>query len=106
MPRLRPWGFPTVSPSHPSLFPHHGIRRITVEFSEDSQKKVGHCEFHLSRRTSATASLPWPFEDSLRALATKTRMGRHLGSWSRRPQARKECSSLTLPSPGGLTSIR
>src|ERR1700674_1813966 len=37
MPRLRPWGFPTVSPSHPSLFPHHGIRRITVEFSEDSR---------------------------------------------------------------------
>ena len=30
---LRPWGFPTVSPSHPSVFPHHGIQRITVEFS-------------------------------------------------------------------------
>ena len=29
-------GFPTVSPSHPSLFPHHGIQRITVEFSEQS----------------------------------------------------------------------
>src|SRR5208337_3819802 len=34
--RLRPWGFPTVSPSHPSVFPHHGIQRITVEFSEKS----------------------------------------------------------------------
>ncbi len=34
MHRLRPWGFPTVSPSHPSAFPHHGIQRITVEFSE------------------------------------------------------------------------
>ena len=34
--RLRPWGFPTVSPSHPSLFPHHGIQQITVEFSEES----------------------------------------------------------------------
>ena len=31
--RLRPRGFPTVSPSHPSVFPHHGIQRITVEFS-------------------------------------------------------------------------
>ena len=31
------WGFPTVSPSHPSVFPHHGIQRITVEFSEESQ---------------------------------------------------------------------
>ena len=26
----------TVSPSHPSLCPHHGIQRITVEFSENS----------------------------------------------------------------------
>src|SRR5271166_6952368 len=34
--RLRPWGFPTVSPSHPSVFPHHEIQRITVEFSEES----------------------------------------------------------------------
>ena len=38
--RLRPWGFPTVSPSHPSLFPHHGIQQITVEFSEESQRTV------------------------------------------------------------------
>ena len=38
--RLRPWGFPTVSPSHPSLSPHHGIQQITVEFSEESQKKA------------------------------------------------------------------
>jgi len=36
--RLRPWDFPTVSPSHPSVFPHHGIQRITVEFSEKSPK--------------------------------------------------------------------
>jgi hypothetical protein len=35
--RLRPWGFPPVSPSHPSVFPHHGIQRITVEFSEKSR---------------------------------------------------------------------
>src|SRR5271157_2207940 len=35
--RLRPWGFPTVSPSHPSVSPHHGIQRITVEFSEKSR---------------------------------------------------------------------
>ncbi len=35
--RLRPWGFPTVSPSHPSVFPHHGTQRITVEFSEKSR---------------------------------------------------------------------
>src|SRR5208283_77997 len=34
--RLRPWGFPTVSPSHPNVFPHHGIQRISVEFSEES----------------------------------------------------------------------
>ena len=34
--RLRPWGFPQVSPSYPSVFPHHGIQRITVEFSENS----------------------------------------------------------------------
>ena len=26
----------TVSPSHPSVCPHHGIQRITVEFSEKS----------------------------------------------------------------------
>ena len=38
--RLRPWGFPTVSPSHPSVFPHHGIQRITVEFSEESRFRV------------------------------------------------------------------
>src|SRR5271157_2076358 len=44
-----------------------------------------------------------PIEDSLRALATKTRMGRHVRAWWRRPQARKEHSSPTLPSPGGLT---
>jgi len=35
--RLRPWGFPTVSPSHPSVFSHHGIQPITVEFSEKSR---------------------------------------------------------------------
>ena len=33
------WGFPTVSPSHPSIFPHHGIQRITVEFSEKPRKE-------------------------------------------------------------------
>src|SRR5271157_1448717 len=38
--RLRPWGFPPVSPSHPSVFPHHGIQRITVEFSEKSRTIV------------------------------------------------------------------
>jgi hypothetical protein len=32
--RLRPWGFPPVSPSHPNVLPHYGIQRITVEFSE------------------------------------------------------------------------
>src|SRR5271157_5965811 len=35
--RLRPWGFPRVSPSHPNVSPHHGIQRITVEFSEKSR---------------------------------------------------------------------
>ena len=35
--RLRPWGFPTVSPSHPSVFSHHGVQPITVEFSEKSR---------------------------------------------------------------------
>src|SRR5208337_4690305 len=44
-----------------------------------------------------------PIEDSLQALATKTRMGRHVRAWWRRPQARKEHSSPTLLSPGGLT---
>ncbi len=31
-------GLPSVSPSHPSVFPHHGIQRITVELSEKSRK--------------------------------------------------------------------
>src|SRR5208337_3269177 len=53
-----------------------------------SEKKDRHCEVHSSRRTSSTAASPWPFEDSHRALATKTRMGRHVGAWWRRPQAR------------------
>src|SRR5208337_3077501 len=44
-----------------------------------------------------------PFEHSLRALATKSRTGRHVGAWWRRPQARKEHSSPTLPNPGGST---
>src|SRR5271165_7580251 len=57
----------------------------------------------FAAKTPSTASSPWPFEDSLRALATKTRMGRHVGAWWRRPQARKEHSSPTLPSPGGDT---
>jgi len=35
--RRRRWGFPADSPSHPSIFPHHGILRITLEFSEDSR---------------------------------------------------------------------
>ena len=30
-------GLPHGSPSHPSVFPHHGIQRITVEFSEKSR---------------------------------------------------------------------
>ena len=34
---LRPWGFPTVSPSHPSTLPHHEIRQISVEFTEVCQ---------------------------------------------------------------------
>ena len=42
---LRPWGFPAVSPSHPSDFPHHGIQRITVEFSEKSPKLRLCCTF-------------------------------------------------------------
>ncbi len=33
----------------------------------------------------------------------KTRVGRQIVGWWRRPQARKEHSSPTLPSPGGLT---
>ena len=57
----------------------------------------------FAAKTPSTASSPWPFEDSLRALAIKTRMGRRVGAWWRRPQARKEHSSPTLPSPGGLT---
>ena len=59
MPRLRPWGFPTVSPSHPSLFPHHGIRRITVEFSEDSRSggRIADHEIHGSRLITATSGI-------------------------------------------------
>jgi len=30
-------GFPAVSPSHPSICPHQGILRITMEFTEDSR---------------------------------------------------------------------
>ena len=41
---LRPWGFPTVSPSHPGVFSHHGIQRITVEFSEKSRLKHKECQ--------------------------------------------------------------
>ena len=57
----RPWGFPTVSPSHPSVFPHHGIQRITVELSENSQKKPlqsNSCLFiDTPKRTPGTAFL-------------------------------------------------
>jgi hypothetical protein len=35
VPRLGHWGFPAVSPSHPSIFPNDEV--ITVEFDEDSQ---------------------------------------------------------------------
>jgi hypothetical protein len=47
--RLRPWGFPTVSPSHPSVFPHHGIQRITVEFSEKSRFLARNMHFRFAR---------------------------------------------------------
>src|SRR5208282_556324 len=68
------------------------------------QKTDRHCEFHSSRRTSSTASSPWPYEDSLRALATegvgreawsvislrsaKSRVGRQIVGWWHRPQVR------------------
>src|SRR5271157_4902199 len=62
--RLRPWGFPTVSPSHPSIFPHHGIQRITEEFSEKSLlimlNKIGD-----PRRTPRIAQV-WPAQSQLR----------------------------------------
>ena len=40
-----------------------------------------------------------PGEHSFQTLATKTRMGRQIVGWWRRPQARKEHSSPTLPEP-------
>src|SRR5208337_5256554 len=64
-------------------------------------KNDRHCELHSSQKTSTTASSPWSFEDSLRALATRTRTERHVGAWWRRPQARTKHSSPSLPSPAG-----
>jgi hypothetical protein len=43
IPRLRHWGFAAVSPSHPIILPHRGIRRITVGFSKDSRFSFGGC---------------------------------------------------------------
>ena len=73
---------------HPAGTP--GAATLSASWHERMQgeKKERHSEVHLSRRTSSTASSPWPFEDSHRALATKTRMGRHVGAWWCRPQAR------------------
>jgi hypothetical protein len=42
---------------------------------------------------------PGPIKDSLRVLATKTRMGRHVGAWWRRPQGREERSSPDCSEP-------
>jgi len=63
------------------------------------EKKDRHCEVHLSRRTSSTASSPWPFEDSHRALATKTRMGGMLepGGAGPRPERRDACTTRDRP---------
>src|SRR5208283_2548228 len=53
-----------------------------------------------------------PFEDSLRALATKTRIGRHVGAWWRRPRASDESrisrrlKFLILFAVGSLLFIR
>ena len=71
--------------------------------ADQGGKKASLCEVHSLRRTSSTASSPCPIEDSHRALATKTRMGRKIVGWWCRPQPRKECSSPTLASPGGST---
>ena len=56
--RLRPWGFPTVSPSHPSVFPHHGIQQITVEFSEESRLHLSLMPF----RSKSTFSYQTPVQ--------------------------------------------
>ena len=47
---LRPWGFPTVSPSHPNVLPHHDIRQISVEFTADPPKVRGQYLLHAPRR--------------------------------------------------------
>ena len=41
IPRLRPWGFPAVSPSHPRVHPQHDRPGITAGFGEDFQKNYG-----------------------------------------------------------------
>ena len=68
--------------------------------ADQGEKQDRLCEVHSSRRTSSTASSPWPFEDSLRGLATKTRMGRQVGAWCR------SCSSLSVKGFPSLRSSR
>ena len=77
--RLRPWGFPTVSPSHPSVFPHHGIQRITVEFSEKSQ---------------------FPSQSIVRGLMSSSRRNSHSRAGRRRlrfPSPRRNSRGHALP---------
>ena len=72
--------------------------------ADQGEKKDRHCEVHSSRQTPSTASSPWPlFVDSLRALATKARIGRHVGAWWRRPQASD--GSPNQPAPGDSRSF-
>ncbi len=49
--RPLPWGFLAVSSSHPKISGHDGIRRTTVEFSENSQKTPARCSVDLHRLT-------------------------------------------------------
>jgi hypothetical protein len=74
---------------------------VSVVFSNGGEIRTGIARFIRRGGRLPRLHRRGPFQDSLPALATKTRTGRYVVAWWRRPQARKERSSPTLPSPAG-----
>ena len=95
-----------ASPRDPGRFPVFATCPVVISahsqtIANQGEKKAGHCEFHSSRKTSSTASSPWPFKIHSRPLQPRPEWGGMLEPGGAGPRPERSDRPRIFRAPAG-----
>ena len=95
-----------AGPRDPGRFPVFATCPVVIlahsqTIADQGEKKDGYCELHSSRKTSSTASSPWPFKIHSRPLQPRPEWGGMLEPGGAGPRPERSIRPRLLPTPAG-----